>query len=72
MSLAIDSVLKPLIDAGGKYEGKVKVIIRLQVQPWHLSSTLTHESALAVGIPPSASYIQLPIVILLTGRARLS
>jgi protein-disulfide isomerase len=48
MSLAIDSVLKPLIDAGGKYEGKVKVIIRLQVQPWHLSSTLTHESALAV------------------------
>lgn len=53
LSLAIDSVLKPLFDAGGKYEGKVKAIIRLQVQPWHSSSTLTHESALAVGIFPS-------------------
>jgi len=48
MSLAIDSVLKPLFAQGGKYDGKVKVIVRLQVQPWHASSTFTHEAALAV------------------------
>ncbi|KAH7930623.1 hypothetical protein BV22DRAFT_1028084 [Leucogyrophana mollusca] len=48
LSLAIDSVLKPLLDAGGKYDGKVKAIIRLQVQPWHGSSIYTHEAALAV------------------------
>ncbi|RDB19785.1 hypothetical protein Hypma_012898 [Hypsizygus marmoreus] len=48
MALTVDKVLKPLLDAGGKYDGKVKAIIRLQVQPWHSASTLTHESALAV------------------------
>ncbi|KAG5654220.1 hypothetical protein H0H81_005907 [Sphagnurus paluster] len=47
-ALTIDSVLKPLFAPGGKYAGKVKVIARLQVQPWHSSSTLTHESALAL------------------------
>lgn len=31
-----------------KYADKVQVIFRHQVQPWHPSSTLTHESALAV------------------------
>ncbi|KAL0951273.1 hypothetical protein HGRIS_007987 [Hohenbuehelia grisea] len=44
----IESVLKPLLGQGGKYEGKVKVIVRNQVQPWHASSTFTHESAFAV------------------------
>ncbi|KIJ69748.1 hypothetical protein HYDPIDRAFT_78645 [Hydnomerulius pinastri MD-312] len=48
MSLAINDVLKPLIDEGGKYYGKVKVIMRLQVQPWHGASTFTHEAGLAV------------------------
>ncbi|KAL5508184.1 hypothetical protein ACEPAH_5803 [Sanghuangporus vaninii] len=48
MSLTIDKVVKPLLDAGGKYDGKVKAILRPQVQPWHVASTLTHESALAV------------------------
>ncbi|KAG5724741.1 hypothetical protein E4T56_gene8039 [Termitomyces sp. T112] len=48
MALIIDGVLKPLFESGGKYAGKVKAIIRLQVQPWHATSTLTHESALAV------------------------
>jgi hypothetical protein len=48
LSLAIDNVLKPLVDAGGQYYGKVKVIMRLQVQPWHATSTYTHEAALAV------------------------
>ncbi|KDQ64204.1 hypothetical protein JAAARDRAFT_27831 [Jaapia argillacea MUCL 33604] len=48
IALVIDSVLKPLLDAGGKYDGKVKAIARLQVQPWHGTSTFTHEAALAV------------------------
>ncbi|KZT29378.1 hypothetical protein NEOLEDRAFT_1107084 [Neolentinus lepideus HHB14362 ss-1] len=47
LALAIDSVLKPALDTGGKYEGKVKAIFRLQVQPWHASSTFTHEAGLA-------------------------
>lgn len=48
MAFTIDKVVKPLISAGGKYDGKIRAIIRLQVQPWHIASTLTHESALAV------------------------
>ncbi|KAJ3832769.1 hypothetical protein F5878DRAFT_646495 [Lentinula raphanica] len=32
---------------GGKYGGKVKVIFRPHVQPWHASSTLVHEAGLA-------------------------
>jgi len=48
MANAIQNVLKPAFDVGGPYEGQVKVIFRLQVQPWHSASTLTHESALAV------------------------
>ncbi|KAF9025876.1 hypothetical protein BDZ89DRAFT_1102199 [Hymenopellis radicata] len=44
MALAIDS-----------YDGKVKAIIRLQVQPWHGASTFTHEAALAVArVSPDA------------------
>jgi hypothetical protein len=46
MALAIESVLKPKFGEYG--QGKVKVIIRLQVQPWHGTSTFTHEAALAV------------------------
>jgi len=45
----IDAVLKPAFAEGGKYAGKVKILIRLQPQPWHGSSTFTHEAALAVG-----------------------
>ncbi|EPQ59049.1 hypothetical protein GLOTRDRAFT_70168 [Gloeophyllum trabeum ATCC 11539] len=48
LALAIDSVLKPALDAGGKYDGKVKAIFRPQVQPWHASSTFVHEAGLAV------------------------
>ena len=33
---------------GGQYDGKVKVIFRNQVQPWHASSTFVHEAGLAV------------------------
>lgn len=31
-----------------KYSGKVQFLFRQQVQPWHPSSTLTHEAAAAV------------------------
>ncbi|KAK7053957.1 disulfide bond formation protein D [Favolaschia claudopus] len=48
LSLAIDNVLVPLLGPGGRYHGKVKVIFRPQVQPWHSSSTLVHEAGLAV------------------------
>jgi len=56
MTLAINSVLKPLLE-GGKYDGKVKAIIRLQVQPWHSASTLVHEAAIAVAcVTPEKFY----------------
>ncbi|KAJ6560187.1 hypothetical protein B0H19DRAFT_110523 [Mycena capillaripes] len=48
LSLAIDSVLVPLLGPGGKYHGKVKAIFRPQVQPWHGASTFVHEAGLAV------------------------
>lgn len=44
----VETILKPLLGPGSKYEGKVKVIIRLHVQTWHASSTLTNEAGLAV------------------------
>jgi len=44
----VETILKPLLGPGSRYEGKVKVIVRLHVQPWHASSTLTHEAGLAV------------------------
>ncbi|KAF9235579.1 hypothetical protein BU15DRAFT_89552 [Melanogaster broomeanus] len=48
LSRTIDTVLKPWFDKGGQYHGRVKLIMRLQVQPWHASSTFTHEAGLAV------------------------
>ena len=48
MTNNFNSSVKPLIEDGGKYYGKVKVIIRQQVQPWHGSSTFVHEIVLAV------------------------
>jgi hypothetical protein len=33
-----------------RHYNNVKIIIRLQVQPWHASSIFTHEAALAVRI----------------------
>jgi len=48
LSVTVDKFVKPLVDVGGKYEGKVKIIFRNQVQPWHGSSTFTHEAGLAV------------------------
>ncbi|KAF7965680.1 hypothetical protein HWV62_9103 [Athelia sp. TMB] len=48
LALAIEGVLKPLLSHGGHYDGRVKAIFRLQVQPWHASSTFVHEAALGV------------------------
>jgi len=48
LALSVDKIVKPLVDAGGKYEGKVKIIFRNHVQPWHGCSTFTHEAGLAV------------------------
>ncbi|PPQ70713.1 hypothetical protein CVT26_014637 [Gymnopilus dilepis] len=47
IALKIDKILKPLLGPGGQYDGKVKIIYRLQVQPWHAMSTLTNEAGLA-------------------------
>ena len=55
MMHAIDQVLKPLVDEGGIYHGKVKIIFRPQVQSWHASSTYTHEAGIAVSIVLNAS-----------------
>ncbi|KAG9103466.1 hypothetical protein FRC06_010574 [Ceratobasidium sp. 370] len=46
---AIDPILKPAFAESGKHAGKVRILIRLQPQPWHISSTFQHEAALAVG-----------------------
>jgi len=48
LSITIDKIVKPWVDVGGRYEGKIKVIFRNQVQPWHGASTFTHEAGLAV------------------------
>jgi len=49
MALTIENVLKPKFAPSGEYgDSKVKVILRLQVQPWHSTSTLVHEAAIAV------------------------
>jgi hypothetical protein len=41
-------VVAPLIRSNPKWASSVQIIFRQQVQPWHPSSTLTHESAAAV------------------------
>lgn len=54
-SNAVETVLKPLL-ASPKYAGKVKIILRPHPQPWHASSTLVHEVALAVAKVAPASF----------------
>ena len=46
IAATVDKVVIPLLNQ--QYAGKVKVIFRNQVQPWHASSTLVHESGIAV------------------------
>ncbi|KAF8505868.1 hypothetical protein F5888DRAFT_1915843 [Russula emetica] len=47
LSVTIDQIVKPWVNVGGRYEGKIKIIFRNQVQPWHGASTFTHEAGLA-------------------------
>jgi hypothetical protein len=54
LSVTIDQIVKPWVDVGGRYEGKIKIIFRNQVQPWHGASTFTHEAGLAVTTPSSS------------------
>ncbi|GAP88764.1 hypothetical protein SAMD00023353_1201880 [Rosellinia necatrix] len=44
----IYNVVAPLIRSNPKWSGGVQFIFRQQIQPWHPSSTLTHEAAVAV------------------------
>jgi len=50
-------LLRPLVTEG-KYKDKVKIIIRLHPQPWHGSSTFTHEAVLAVARVAPGSLLQ--------------
>jgi len=45
----LEKIVKPIL-LKSQYDGKVKVIVRPQVQPWHVSSTITHEAGLAVSV----------------------
>ncbi|KAI1322407.1 hypothetical protein F5Y16DRAFT_386655 [Xylariaceae sp. FL0255] len=42
------NVVAPLVKSNPKWSSSVQFILRQQVQPWHPSSTLTHEAAVAV------------------------
>ncbi|TRX88772.1 hypothetical protein FHL15_010342 [Xylaria flabelliformis] len=44
----IYNVVAPLIKSSPKWASSVQFIFRQQIQPWHPSSTLTHEAAVAV------------------------
>ncbi|KAI4225740.1 MAG: hypothetical protein L6R36_003703 [Xanthoria steineri] len=46
MFLTLASSVLPLLPE--KYPGKLQLIFRQQIQPWHPSSTLTHEAGVAV------------------------
>ncbi|KAL8815298.1 MAG: hypothetical protein Q9223_005552 [Gallowayella weberi] len=46
MFLTLSSSILPLIPQ--KYPGKLRIIFRQQIQPWHPSSTLVHEAGTAV------------------------
>lgn len=46
MFLTLSSSVLPLLPE--KYPGKLQLIFRQQIQPWHPSSTLTHEAGVAV------------------------
>ena len=46
MFLTLSTSILPLFPQ--QYAGKLQIIFRQQIQPWHPSSTLVHEAALAV------------------------
>jgi hypothetical protein len=41
--------LRSELQEGGKLSGRVQLVLRLTPQPWHATSTLLHEVALAFG-----------------------
>ncbi|KAM3451128.1 hypothetical protein MY3296_005500 [Beauveria thailandica] len=45
---ALRTVVTPLVQANPAWAANLAVVFRQQVQPWHPSSTLLHEAALAV------------------------
>lgn len=45
---ALRTVVTPLVHANPSWSGNLAVVFRQQVQPWHPSSTLLHEAALAI------------------------
>lgn len=45
---ALQATVTPLVQANPQWSRSLAVIFRQQVQPWHPSSTLMHEAALAV------------------------
>lgn len=45
---ALRTVVTPLVRADPSWSANLAVVFRQQVQPWHPSSTLLHEAALAV------------------------
>lgn len=45
---AIQDVVDPLVRGNSAWASNLNIILRQQVQPWHPSSTLVHESAIAV------------------------
>ncbi|KAF9509612.1 hypothetical protein BS47DRAFT_1377581 [Hydnum rufescens UP504] len=62
---ALDPIIKPAVtNEDGHLKDRVKVIIRLQVQPWHASSTLTHEAAIAVGRVAPESFWDYTLLLL--------
>ncbi|KAL8663880.1 MAG: hypothetical protein Q9168_008016 [Polycauliona sp. 1 TL-2023] len=46
MFLTLSTSILPILPQ--KYPGKLQIIFRQQIQPWHPSSTLTHEAGAAV------------------------
>jgi hypothetical protein len=72
LSVTIDQIVKPWIDSGGRYEGKIKIIFRNQVQPWHGASTFTHEAGLAVTVPQAGLSLNNLIRIRCIGCPRLA
>lgn len=58
MFKTIYGALLPKLSNDKKYSENLNIILRPQIQPWHPSSTLVHESALAVNALAPESFWQ--------------
>ncbi|KAF8318155.1 hypothetical protein DL93DRAFT_2076137 [Clavulina sp. PMI_390] len=63
MRNAIEPVIKPAVTTGA-LKDKVQLLIRLQVQPWHVFSLPTHEVAIAVGRVSPESFWDYTVALL--------